>query len=105
MTTPTHRYMLRDGTYIEANKLKINQSLMPLYFSYHNGYECYKKNSILDKTVFNSVYKQVAESVLSDKIEEAKKRTSDDIIQIHHQDYNKLNNYPSNLIPLGKQEH
>lgn len=29
--TPEHKFMLRDGTYCEAQKLKENQSLMPLY--------------------------------------------------------------------------
>lgn len=31
VTTPNHRYMLRDGSYLEAEKLEIGQSLMPLY--------------------------------------------------------------------------
>ncbi len=29
--TPDHRFMLRDGTYKEAHKLTVNDSLMPLY--------------------------------------------------------------------------
>ncbi len=31
LTTPDHLYMLRDGSYEQAQNLKINQSLMPLY--------------------------------------------------------------------------
>lgn len=31
-TTPNHRYMLRDGSYLEAKDLEVGTSLMPLYF-------------------------------------------------------------------------
>lgn len=104
-TTPNHLYMLRDGSYIRADELRENMSLMPLYFSYHNGYENVKLNSIKDKTVFKSIYKIVSEELLSEQTNEAKDRSNEDIIQIHHSDFNKLNNYPSNLIPMGKHEH
>ena len=104
ITTPNHKYMLRDGSYLEAENLKIGQSLMPLYFSYQNGYENVKSNSS-NKTKFYSVYKIVADTELRDKIDEAKIRCGEDIIQIHHSDFQKLNNYPSNLKPMGKIEH
>lgn len=106
ITTPNHRYMLRDGSYLEAENLSVGQSLMPLYFKKNiNGYEDVKKNSVVYPTQFNSVYKEVANTVLKDKIEEAKKRSNEDVIAIHHADFNKLNNYPSNLVPMGKNEH
>lgn len=105
ITTPNHRYMLRNGDYCEAKDLKIGTSLMPMYFSYHNGYENYKKNSDVSATKFFSVYKEVANECLQDKIEEAKIRSQEDSIVIHHSDFNKLNNYPSNLIPMGVIEH
>lgn len=104
-TTPNHLYMLRDGSYIRADELEQNMSLMPLYFSYHNGYENVKLNSIKDKTIFKSVYKIVSEEELAEQISIAKERSGEDIIQIHHSDFNKLNNYPSNLAPMGKYEH
>lgn len=102
-TTPTHRYMLRDGGYIPANELSVGQSLMPLYFSYHNGYESVKLNS--KPKSFVSVYKTIANELLQNEIAEAKIRSNEDIIAIHHKDFNKLNNYPSNLSPMGKLEH
>ena len=105
ITTPNHRYMLRDGTYCEAKNLSKDMSLMPLYFSYHNGYESVKKNSVTDKTIFESVYKLTSSAVLQKEIEDAKIRSNEQIIQIHHKDFNKLNNYPSNLYPMGKLEH
>lgn len=104
LTTPNHRYMLRDGSYKEAKDLCIGQSLMPMYFNYHNGYESYKKNSEAT-TKFYSVYKEVANSLLENEINEAKIRSGEDRIAIHHKDFNKLNNYPSNLFPMGTLEH
>ena len=104
-TTSDHPYMLRDGSYMRADELKVGQSLMPMYFSYHNGYESYKKNSITDHTEFHSVYKEVATTLLGKEIEEAKNRSGEDVIQIHHKDFNKLNNYPDNLSPMGANEH
>ena len=105
ITTPEHKYMMRDGNYKEAQDLKEKDSLMPLYFSYTNGYENVKRNSIKYPTRFNSVYKIVADTVLQEQKQLAKDRTGEDIIQIHHKDFNKLNNYPSNLYPMGKMEH
>lgn len=105
LTTPNHIYMLRDGSYLEAKDLKLNQSLMPMYFSYHSGYENYKVNSETYPTKFKSVYKEVANTCLHEEIEEAKERSGEQYIAIHHVDYNKLNNYPSNLKPMGVQEH
>ena len=105
ITTPEHKYMMRDGSYKEAQDLKENNSLMPLYFSYTNGYENVKRNSIKYPTRFDSVYKIVADTVLQKQKQEVKYRTGEDIVQIHHKDFNKLNNYPSNLYPMGKMEH
>ena len=105
ITTPEHKYMMRDGSYKEAQDLKEKDSLMPLYFSYTNGYENVKRNSIKYPTRFDSVYKIVADTVLQEQKQLAKDRTGEDIIQIHHKDFNKLNNYPSNLYPMGKMEH
>lgn len=105
ITTPNHRYMLRNGDYCEAQNLQVGTSLMPMYFSYQNGYENYKKNSDVGVTRFFSVYKEVANECLKDEIEVAKKRSGEDNVAIHHVDFNKLNNYPSNLSPMGKLEH
>lgn len=104
-TTPNHRFMLRDGSYREAKDLEQGTSLMPLYFKINTkGYEDVKSNSEL-VTKFYSVYKQVAEELLQDEIEKAKERSGEDVIAIHHKDFNKLNNNPDNLIPMGKDEH
>lgn len=93
ITTPNHRYMLRDGSFLEASSLKEGQSLMPLYFSYHDGYECVKLNSQTTATTFQSVYKIVADKILSDKIEEAKDRSKEDTIEDAIEYFSLNNNY------------
>lgn len=103
VTTPNHLYMLRDGSYARADSLCIGQSLMPMYFRYYNGYENVMLNS--KPKSFISVYKRVADVVLKDKIDEARIRSQEDVISIHHADFNKLNNSPNNLKPMGHQEH
>lgn len=100
--------MLRDGSYLEADKLEIGQSLMPLYFinneKFAKGYEQVKLNSHKEP-YYESVYKVVANTILKNEIDEAQLRSGEDIISIHHKDFNKLNNYPSNLFPMGHKEH
>ena len=103
LTTPEHRYMLRDGTYLAASELKENQSLMPLYFAYKNGYETVKLNSLPKSWL--SVYKIVAKELLQERISEAITRTGEDKIAIHHLNYDKNNNSPENLYPMGFLEH
>lgn len=105
-TTPNHLYMLRDGTYKRADELVVGQSLMPLYFQNNtatNGYECVKYNS--RSHGYNSVYKEVAQYELQEQVEEAKARSGEDVIAIHHKNFNKLDNRPENLYPMGRLEH
>ena len=107
LTTPEHLYMLRDGTYIEAQDLKENDSLMPLYFNEKNGYETVKSNTTYR---YKSVYKEVAKALKFDEIEEAKKRVKaeDNMsydVAIHHKDFNKKNNNPDNLQVMTAREH
>lgn len=107
LTTPEHLYMLRDGTYIQAQELKENDSLMPLYFNEKNGYETVKSNTTYR---YKSVYKEVAKALKFDEIEETKKRVkpednmSYDVV-IHHKDFNKKNNNPDNLQVMTAREH
>jgi len=90
--TPEHKFMLRDGTYKEAQYLKPNDSLMPLYKKisskengdYIDGYEkIYSPN--LDK--FEYTHKLVADYK---KIKQKNK-------VIHHKNFYKLDNTPENL--------
>lgn len=106
--TLDHRVMLRNGSYIAAKDLQPGQSLMPMYFSDCNGYQTVKFNST---GKYHSVYKQVAAELLADEIAaaEAREIVADKRgpykVAIHHKDFNKRNNIPSNLEPLTWEEH
>lgn len=108
MTTPDHLYMMRDGSYVRADELSVNQSLMPLYFSYKdNGYESVKSNA---DGHYRSVYKLVADYYKHDEIENI--RNSADAhdlhpygVAIHHLNFDKNNNNPENLKPMTARAH
>lgn len=108
VTTPTHRYLGRDGQYYEAQELQVGQSLMPLYFeSTPKGYETVRFNST---GRYHSTYKCVAQHYWSEEIEMAEQRSTPEDgmrynVAIHHKDFNKLNNNPENLQVMTAREH
>lgn len=53
LTTPNHKYMMRDGSYKEAQELKCSDSLMPLYFKYENEQEIVELNSANNSKCFS----------------------------------------------------
>jgi DNA gyrase subunit B len=104
--TPCHPFMLRDGTYARADSLNPGTSLMPCYSqlskkgnNYHNlrGYEmirCPKNN------------KWVMAHTLADEwnIRNGVYEKKDGHVH-HHVDFCKLNNNPTNIIRMNKDEH
>lgn len=92
--TPEHRMMLRDGTFVEAQELNINDSLMPYYDKIKNG-----RRYVLDNESgkWKLQYRIVAESVYD----------NDELYnkQVHHINHNKLDDDFNNLIPLDGSEH
>jgi DNA gyrase subunit B len=103
--TPDHKFMMRDGSYREAKDLAVNDSLMPLYRKHSkmggritiDGYEM-----VLDPKSHHWIFTHLLSDAYN-KERTVYARTYGDVI--HHADFNKLNNNPSNLVPLGKQEH
>ncbi len=102
--TPDHKFMLRDGSYKEAQFLTKKDSLMPLHRQISkiggritiNGYEM----------VWDSNRKWIFTHMLSDEynlengiysLEQGDAR--------HHIDFNKRNNNPNNIIRLPKEQH
>ena len=85
--TPDHKFLTRDGGWVEAQYLKPNQPLMPLYLrdgGYKNNYtEVYEPSTQKYKLVHRIVAEQYG--ILSDgKV-------------VHHVDFNSRNNNPENL--------
>jgi DNA gyrase subunit B len=103
--TPDHLFMLRDGSYERAEMLDGAVSLMPLYRQYSKlgrritieGYEM----------VFDPQGKRwIFTHLLSDKYNLAREKYNrQENSCVHHIDFNKLNNNPTNLRRMGKQEH
>lgn len=92
--TPEHRFMLRDGTYCEAQYLQPEQSLMPLYRKLNEkglvGYRLYYEP--IDEG-WHFEHRQFAKEVYDERY------------LVHHKNCNKLDNSPTNLVWVSKGEH
>jgi len=103
--TLDHRFMLRDGTYQEAQNLKPGDSLMPLYSKLYGGEEDknLKGYEILYQPMTN---KWGFTHHLADKwnLEKGVYKKKAGRIR-HHRDLNKLNNNPDNIIRIQWQDH
>jgi len=102
--TPDHKFMLIDRTYKEAQDLTKKDSLMPLHKQISKiggritigGYEM----------VWDQNKKWVFTHMLSDKYNlENNVYSKDQGSHKHHIDFNKLNNNPTNLIRMTKEDH
>lgn len=96
-TTPDHKFMTRDGEWVEAQNLSEGDSLMPLYRGETKG------NMSGYTTVYHpgtgeyeAVHRVVAEQYGKDE----------DGKVIHHADFDKFNNRPDNLdCSMTPEEH
>ncbi|MFA5363057.1 MAG: DNA topoisomerase (ATP-hydrolyzing) subunit B [Candidatus Omnitrophota bacterium] len=103
--TPDHKFMLRDGSFIEARDLTLDMSLMPFRTKISRkggritieGYEMVF-NPLTNKWVFSHMLADGynIENSVYDASSGAHK---------HHADFNKLNNNPDNLIRLPGEVH
>jgi len=105
--TPDHEFMLRDGSYCEAQDLDDDQSLMPLYRKVSDtdeenitidGYEMVKQPHSEDFWKFTHL--------LADRynLDRGVYEQSDGDHK-HHIDFDKRNNRPDNIDRLPKNEH
>lgn len=107
--TPNHPFMLRDGSYKEAEKLVVGDSLMPLYTRVSGdavgdnlvGYKMVKQ---LDTDEWHYVHRLVIEECLGGYQKYAQELGTNRLIG-HHKDYCKLNNDPRNLEVLTDLQH
>lgn len=105
--TPDHKFMLRDGTYCEAGKLRPGDSLMPLYRTLstveehdRKGYEMFLDN---DTNRWRFTHWRVAETVYGIRRGIDGRFSTGN--HVHHVDFNKRNNVPKNLKWLTVAEH
>lgn len=96
--TADHPFMLRDGSYLPAGKLQIGASLMPNYRRISDkgdglvGYEMFLDNA---SGSWNWTHRRVVDTVCGLRPG----------LVIHHGDFDRLNNDPSNLFPMTWKAH
>ncbi len=103
--TPDHQFMLRDGSYRQAQGLQSADSLMPLY----------RQHSKLGKRITIEGYEMVFDPSLKRWLFTHLLSDAYNLKQgvyvlsagahRHHQDYNKLNNNPDNILRLTSEQH
>ena len=103
--TLNHKFMLKDGSYKEAQNLESGDSLMPLYSKIS------KRESNINLGGYNMVFQPKLNiwnfsHILADEfnLENNIYQKSKGRIR-HHIDFNKLNNSPENIVRLGWKEH
>jgi DNA gyrase subunit B len=108
--TPDHKFMLRDGTYLEATRLSPGQSLMPYYTQKSNSKGRIGYTQIYDQPSSSWVYAHG----LADQWNLAhgvypfgRRMDGERRIRIdrHHIDFNKLNNNPTNIVRMDSIHH
>jgi len=104
--TPDHRFMLRDGSYVEAQHLTAGTSLMPLYRKISSTQE---RSITIDgyEMVWNPARQRwIFTHMLADNYNlRHGVYTLADGEARHHVDFNKLNNNPTNIERMDKAEH
>ena len=103
--TPEHKFMTREGSYVKAEDLKKNLSLMPLN----------RKLSKIEGRITIKDYEMVYDPkehkwtfthILADKYNIKNNKYNSSLGEHkHHIDFNRLNNNPENIIRMTKKEH
>lgn len=95
--TPEHPFMMRDGSYKQAKDLKEYDSLMPLYTTISNeGLEDYRMYYEPLENEWHYEHRQFCNRYDSNV---------DNNYIVHHENFDKLNNNPSNLKGMTKSNH
>ncbi len=103
--TPDHKFMLRNGKYLEAKKLKPGYSLMPAYFRHST------KEDDQQTIGYSMIFQPIKATWdwahrLADKYNILRGVYSNSAGRIrHHLDFNKLNNNPNNIIRMDWKQH
>jgi tRNA-splicing ligase RtcB (3'-phosphate/5'-hydroxy nucleic acid ligase) len=92
--TPDHKFMLYDGSFIEAQHLKMNDSLMPLYRKWQarDGYESVSNGKGASVVTHKMVWKFFNKNSKTDQV-------------IHHVNHVHFDNRPENLLAMTNSQH
>ena len=94
LCTPNHKFMLRDGSFCEAQDLISGVSLMPLYTKISNkGLKGYRLLYEPMEDKWHWEHRQFATEICDERY------------LVHHKNCNPLDNTPTNLIWMSKQAH
>ncbi len=97
--TTDHQFMLRDGTYQEANQLKAGVSLMPFYSKTDKyGYTLIQQNY---SGKYQKAHWIIARSKLLGKVPSFENQRT----VIHHKNFNGFAHRPENLELMGNKNH
>jgi tRNA-splicing ligase RtcB len=113
--TLDHKFYLRDNSEIEAQFLKENDSLYPLYLELSTNIDKEQilgENSLIEKD-YKIVYNPTIEKYefvhrLADRYNERHslcRKTKERKWVRHHVDFNRFNNNPTNIMRVGFKEH
>ena len=92
--TPEHRFMCRDGSYVMAKDLCVNQPLMPLYTKMcEKGLVGYRMYYEPFEEVWHFEHRRFCTNIRSNKG------------VVHHRNYIKSDNRPCNLIKISNRLH
>ena len=103
--TPGHKFMLRDGSYIEAKDLKSTMSLMPLRRKLS---EVHGRITIdgYEMVLSPKTHKWIFTHLLADRFNIEKGVYGEDSrLHKHHVDFVKVNNNPDNIVRMTKDQH
>ena len=100
--TKDHLFMLKDGTYKEAQDLTEKDSLNAMYYCYNNGDKCsFNKNREMIYDSEKGKWEFTHYLIMKSKDGLTYKNGT----SIHHINNNYLNNNPDNLIRIPTKEH
>jgi intein/homing endonuclease len=101
LTAPEHPFITRDGIPVRADELEVGQSLMPFYRDEKKIYK--EENAKLYETIYDPSLNKF--EFTHRLIAKENKKEKEIYNTIHHVDYCRLNNNPSNLQWVDFHEH